>query len=85
MPTLEEFNQYVQKLSAHDWYFDYSDDHRVWSRGNEKSKELQSKAKSDPVYKGAYEAYVAFNNSTELKTREAERETKLNKIRETLT
>lgn len=28
--SLKEFEQ---ALKHHDWYFDYSDDHRVWQRG----------------------------------------------------
>lgn len=30
MPTLED---YQKALAAHDWYYDYSDDHRVWKQG----------------------------------------------------
>lgn len=25
--------QYRQALGAHDWYYDYSDDHSVWAAG----------------------------------------------------
>ena len=31
MTTLNEF---YDILNSHDWYFNYSDDHRVWTRGN---------------------------------------------------
>ena len=27
-------------LKTHDWTYQYSDDHRVWSKGNEQSKEI---------------------------------------------
>lgn len=35
--TLE---QYVAALAAHDWYYDYSDDHRAWTEGREHRKKI---------------------------------------------
>ena len=29
-------------LKSHDWYYQYSDDHSAWTRGNEKEKEIHS-------------------------------------------
>jgi hypothetical protein len=37
MMTTEE---YQAKLKAHDWYYDYSDDHSVWRRGKAERQEL---------------------------------------------
>lgn len=31
---------YRAKLAAHDWRFEFSDDHRVWQRGMEQRREL---------------------------------------------
>jgi tRNA G26 N,N-dimethylase Trm1 len=31
-----------EKLQQHDWYYQYSDDHRVWKRGSEQSKVIQN-------------------------------------------
>ena len=28
-------------LKTHDWYYRYSDDHRVWSKGREQADEIQ--------------------------------------------
>lgn len=28
-------------LKKHDWYFDYSDDHRVWQRGRDERDEIR--------------------------------------------
>jgi len=33
--TTEELRNYYETLSVLDWYYDYSDDHSVWTRGNE--------------------------------------------------
>ena len=32
--------QYRQALAAHDWYFEYSDDHQVWKAGREQYRAL---------------------------------------------
>jgi hypothetical protein len=39
MLTRSEFGK---KLRNHDWYFGYSDDHRVWKRGQEASRVLRT-------------------------------------------
>lgn len=36
-------------LSTHDQYYQYSDDHRVWSKGNEESKVI-SKLTAELIY-----------------------------------
>ena len=33
--------EFGSKLKTHDWYYAYSDDHRVWRRGNEASGRLR--------------------------------------------
>jgi hypothetical protein len=30
----ENIGEYFNRLSNHDWYYDYSDDHSVWKRGS---------------------------------------------------
>ena len=35
--TLEQFEQL---LKGHDWYYDYSDDHSVWTRGREHANKI---------------------------------------------
>ena len=32
--------EFGSKLKGHDWYYGYSDDHRVWTRGNAAHKRL---------------------------------------------
>lgn len=34
----------IELLQTHDWFFDYSDDHRVWKRGVEERKEIKKEA-----------------------------------------
>lgn len=33
--------QFERLLKAHDWYFEYSDDHRVWQRGRDERDEIR--------------------------------------------
>ena len=33
---------YIEKLKAHDWVFDYTDDHRVWTKGAADRKVLET-------------------------------------------
>ena len=35
-----DMDEYKSLLSRHDWYYDYSDDHSVWTRGSNERKEL---------------------------------------------
>lgn len=32
---------YIQKLKAHDWYYNYSDDHNEWSKGASERNEIR--------------------------------------------
>jgi hypothetical protein len=40
-PTKEE---YIELLKKHDWYYEFSDDHRVWAAGHASAKHLSSLA-----------------------------------------
>lgn len=60
--TLEEYQKLLQH---HDWYYYFSDDHRVWLRGEEASARIVALAKAGPDdFKRAYnEAHARhFNN-----------------------
>ena len=46
-----ELKDYIQKLKSHDWYHDYSDDHRVWQKGNAEKHEIRNMQKEiDPDF-----------------------------------
>lgn len=36
--------EFTNDLKAHDWFYDYSDDHSVWTRGRNERKQLQNVA-----------------------------------------
>tara|TARA_R110000772_G_scaffold51719_4_gene118722 strand:+ start:2411 stop:2602 length:192 start_codon:yes stop_codon:yes gene_type:complete len=34
--------QYIKALNAHDWSFEWSDDHSVWKRGNQQRADINA-------------------------------------------
>ena len=44
--TIEQFFIACQTF---DWFYQYSDDHRVWRAGDTAEKKLQAEASSDPI------------------------------------
>lgn len=50
---------YWNMLSGHDWYYEFSDDHRVWSAGNAAHNRLLDLARQDPERQKLFDA---FNN-----------------------
>ena len=61
MESVQEMDQieYFKKLQSHDWYYDYSDDNRVWEKGRRESQRLQAIAQEMPIYLVMYEASMA--------------------------
>ena len=63
MPNAEKFSTaeiLAQCLKSHDWYYGYSDDHRVWSRGEEEHRRiyaLYSKLSDEIGEEGALEVW----------------------------
>lgn len=43
-------DEYTDALKGHDWYFQYSDDHRVYEAGNAQFKKLREAQRAlDPL------------------------------------
>ena len=40
--------EYQKLLESHDWYYHYSDDHRVWKRGQKEREDLRHYAGQSP-------------------------------------
>jgi len=61
MNTLESL---VTACKTHDWYYNYSDDNRVWSQGQDelnKIKGLLKQAKAENLTKDAIEIYDTYS------------------------
>lgn len=61
--TIEE---YWDALKAHDWYYQYSDDGRVYNRGHGEQTRLcaLSHNSEDPRFKELWEAFCEAHNPT---------------------
>ena len=82
MPTIELFTAFIHRLHCHDWYFQFSDDHSVWQRGNKIQQELQAIAKSHDFYDQAYQAFIdCMYSNDDPKTACAIRDQKIEEIR----
>lgn len=47
-----DMEKYIHHLKYHDWWFEWSDDHRVWLAGKDSlSSLLEKAAKLDPDWK----------------------------------
>jgi hypothetical protein len=47
--TISEKDTYINLLRQHDWYYDYSDDDRVWNKGYDERKAMNRlQEKHDP-------------------------------------
>lgn len=80
--TLHEFNAYVEMLKSHDWFYAYSDDHRVWATGNAVEKVLFEMAAKDSFYKEALAIWKrSIFNTDRGKEAIAARDAALNEIR----
>ena len=52
---------FIDSLKNHDWFFDYSDDGRVWRAGLAAQKHLEKLATSDPVYADLHVAHSRYH------------------------
>jgi hypothetical protein len=56
--------EYFKRLESHDWYYNYSDDHRAWSKGSQESTRLQSIAQENPTLLRMYKDYSNWVHMT---------------------
>ena len=57
--TVEE---YSKVLEEHDWYFSYSDDHRVWKKGHDQSTYINKVAEQDPALREVLQQFLRARN-----------------------
>jgi len=58
--TTEAIGEFYSELSRHDWFYDYSDDYRVWTRGNDVRNELNRKKYESTVFYRMYKEYYNY-------------------------
>jgi hypothetical protein len=55
--------EYWDELNRHDWYYPYSDDHRVWLRGVKDEQRLEAIAKESPAHQELYDKFAKHHFS----------------------
>ena len=59
----ENIREYFKQLRYHDWYYNYSDDHRVWKAGSANYDLIRDKSKENLTYKRMYKEFIEWMNS----------------------
>ena len=52
--------EYFEALGHHDWTYNYSDDHRAWTKGLAESTRLQSIAQENTTLLRMYKDYADY-------------------------
>jgi hypothetical protein len=52
--------QFFNECLRHDWFYDYSDDHRVWTAGNENKNRLYNLADGNDVKEKIMSEFRAY-------------------------
>lgn len=53
-------SEFFKLLEKHDWFYQYSDDHRAWTKGSDEAKRLQAIIQEDPLFTRMYLAYSDY-------------------------
>lgn len=56
--TPTPLNIFKEMLESHDWFFDYSDDGKVWVKGLASLKAIRDTAGQSPHHRILYESYL---------------------------
>ena len=59
----ENIREYFKQLRYHDWYYNYSDDHRVWKAGSANYDLIRDRSKENLTYKRMYNEFTKWMNS----------------------
>lgn len=55
-----EASEFFKLLEKHDWFYQYSDDHRAWTKGSDEARRLQAIIQEDPLFTRMYLAYSDY-------------------------
>jgi len=53
-------SEFFKLLEKHDWFYQYSDDHRAWTKGRDEAGRLQAIIQEDPLFTRMYLAYSDY-------------------------
>lgn len=81
--TLVAFDAFLATLASFDWYYEFSDDGRVYRRGKEAHRNIKIVASKHPHLHAAYSAFEAchYNESTSFEQRVITRTNTITELR----
>ena len=59
---MEEYRNYYLRLAYADWFYEYSDDHRVYTKGRDEVYALMREADKDDVKQRMYDEFSKWKN-----------------------
>ena len=59
----ENIREYFKKLRYHDWYYEYSDDYRVWRQGSINFNLIRDMSKENDTYMKMFNEFITWMNS----------------------
>lgn len=79
-----ELDLYIEMLLKLDWFYDYSDDYRVWKAENEKMKNAKFYINSSPAHKAAFKVVEEYKTNSKLSVGDAAHKfrTEIDKVKE---
>jgi hypothetical protein len=58
LPTVPTLHTFFDILKHHDWYFEMSDDHRVWKAGATHEEQIKSMCRISEPHKTMHKAFT---------------------------
>lgn len=55
--------EYFEKLETHDWYYEFSDDGRIFDRGHSNQLALEAISKTSEKHKKMFDDFSAYHSS----------------------
>jgi len=52
--------EFFKLLTDHDWTYNYSDDHRAWTKGSKEAQRIQAIIQEVPLYTKMYKEYSDY-------------------------
>lgn len=54
--------EFFDKVNRHDWFYEYSDDHRVWREGSNSFDTIRNAMKENAEFRAIYDEFTAYYN-----------------------
>jgi hypothetical protein len=63
LPSLAELHAFIDRLTSHDWWYDFTDDHQVWKAGFNEWNAITTLANQQPLFNRILRTYALHRNN----------------------